>query len=94
MDDTEAKTDRDMFIEIFKRLDDLEKRISILENTAHSDGDLPKMFNDPELMDDCRFLVRNDQAIEAIKLYRRKTGCSLIGSKRAIDALMEAMYNL
>ena len=91
MSGTEARTDRDMIINIFKRLDALEKRIDRLENIAYSNNDLPKTFNDPELIEDCRFLIRNDQIIEAVKLYRSKTGHSLIGSKRTIESLREAM---
>ncbi|GAA1949419.1 hypothetical protein [Catenulispora subtropica] len=70
------------------KLDLLLARLGIDEGAAYGFTTLPPTDHLPAPMTDPVLdLVRGDMPIQAIKLYRERTGASLREAKAAIDAL-------
>lgn len=63
------------------RLADLERKVALL--LQHCDLEPPQDSS----LDECRRLANTGHMIEAIKLYRDKTGAGLKEAKEAIEAM-------
>ena len=77
------RMDRAELETLVRRIEDLEARVAALDGRSRWDP-AAGIANDPEMHD----LLRRGRTIEAIKLYRERTGVGLAEAKAAVDRMV------